>query len=63
MLFTVLVTIAMLLGAQISQAYEEVPIQDGGAITGKITMLGKPSPKAFNLVTFPDPVPVEIRPQ
>lgn len=56
MLFTVLVSLAMLLGSTTVQAYEEAPIQDGGAITGKVTILGKPSPKAFNLVTFPDPV-------
>lgn len=56
MLFTVLVALALLLGSATAHAYEEAPIQDGGAITGKVTMLGKPSPKAFNLVTFPDPV-------
>ena len=56
MIVTVLVALALLLGSATAHAYEEAPIQDGGAITGKVTMLGKPSPKAFNLVTFPDPV-------
>ncbi|MEX5216756.1 MAG: carboxypeptidase-like regulatory domain-containing protein [Nitrospiraceae bacterium] len=38
-------------------AYEEVPVTDGGTITGKVTMTGgKPTPKGFNLITFPDPV-------
>ena len=56
MLFSVLVSVAIFLGSTAVQAYEEAPIQDGGAITGKVTILGKPSSKAFNLVTFPDPV-------
>ena len=56
MLFTIVVVLALLLGSPTVDAYEEVPIQDGGAVTGKVTMHGKPSPKAFNLVTFPDPV-------
>ena len=34
-----------------------MPVTDGGAVTGKVTMTaGKPIPKGFNLVTFPDPV-------
>ena len=38
-------------------AYEEVTVTDGGTITGKATLIGeKPTPKGFNLVTFPDPV-------
>jgi len=38
-------------------AYEETQVTDGGRITGKVTMsAGKPVPKGFNLVTFPDPV-------
>jgi len=40
-----------------AQAYEEIPVTDGGTIAGKVTMSsGKPVPKGFNLVTFPDPV-------
>ena len=56
MFLTVLFALALLLGSATADAYEEVPILDGGAIEGKVTMHGKPSPKAFNLVTFPDPV-------
>jgi hypothetical protein len=38
-------------------AYEGMPVKDGGTITGKVTMTGgKPTPKGFNLITFPDPV-------
>jgi Carboxypeptidase regulatory-like domain len=38
-------------------AYEEIQVTDGGAITGKVTITeGKPIPKGFNLITFPDPV-------
>jgi len=37
--------------------YEEMTVTDGGTITGKVTMMGgKPIPKGFTLVTFPDPV-------
>jgi hypothetical protein len=38
-------------------AYEEIQVTDGGAVRGQVTMTaGKPIPKGFNLVTFPDPV-------
>jgi|CXWL01.1.fsa_nt_gi hypothetical protein len=38
-------------------AYQEGVVGDGGHISGKVTMTGgKPIPKGFNLVTFPDPV-------
>jgi hypothetical protein len=38
-------------------AYEEITVTDGGTITGKVTLTGgKPTPKGFNLITFPDPV-------
>lgn len=38
-------------------AYEEIQVTDGGAVTGKVVITaGKPIPKGFNLVTFPDPV-------
>lgn len=38
-------------------AYEEIPVTDGGSVAGTVTMSeGKPIPKGFNLVTFPDPV-------
>jgi hypothetical protein len=39
-----------------TQAYEVVDVEDGGTITGVVTLQGTiPTPKAFNLVTFPDP--------
>jgi hypothetical protein len=38
-------------------AYEESHVTDGGTITGKVAITaGKPVPKGFNLITFPDPV-------
>ena len=40
-----------------ARAYEEIQVTDGGTVTGKVTMTaGKPTPKGFNLITFPDPV-------
>src|SRR5947208_13039857 len=47
---------SLLTGAS-ALAYQEVPVPDGGTITGRVTLSGaKPMPRAFNLVTFPDPV-------
>ncbi len=38
-------------------SYDEMTVSDGGTITGKVTIIGgKPVPKGFNLITFPDPV-------
>lgn len=38
-------------------AYDEIAVTDGGSITGTVTMTGgKPTPKGYNLITFPDPV-------
>ncbi|HKT35506.1 MAG TPA: carboxypeptidase-like regulatory domain-containing protein [Nitrospira sp.] len=46
----------MIAGAS-AWAYEEMPITDGGTVTGQVTITaGKPIPKGFNLITFPDPV-------
>ncbi|MCE3222080.1 MAG: uncharacterized protein K0S58_260 [Nitrospira sp.] len=40
-----------------SWAYDEIAVTDGGSITGTVTMTGgKPTPKGYNLITFPDPV-------
>lgn len=40
-----------------SQAYDEIAVTNGGSITGTVTMTGgKPTPKGYNLITFPDPV-------
>ncbi|MCZ6800036.1 MAG: carboxypeptidase-like regulatory domain-containing protein [Nitrospirae bacterium] len=38
-------------------SYEEVPVTNGGTLTGIVTLQGDvPNPKGYNLVTFPDPV-------
>jgi hypothetical protein len=38
-------------------SYEAISVSDGGTISGKVTITGgKPIPKGFNLITFPDPV-------
>lgn len=38
-------------------SYDEIAVSDGGTIAGKVTITGgKPTPKGFNLITFPDPV-------
>lgn len=40
-----------------ARSYEEVTVTNGGTITGKVILTGgKPIPKGFNLITFPDPV-------
>ena len=40
-----------------SWAYDEIAVTDGGSISGTVTMTGgKPTPKGYNLITFPDPV-------
>ncbi|HEX6531375.1 MAG TPA: carboxypeptidase-like regulatory domain-containing protein [Nitrospira sp.] len=47
----------LLIGGSTVWAYDEIQVPDGGAVTGKVTMSeGKPIPKGFNLITFPDPV-------
>lgn len=51
------VCLAMASLASPAWSYEEITVTDGGTIAGKVTMVGgKPVPKGFNLVTFPDPV-------
>jgi hypothetical protein len=38
-------------------AYDGIVLKEGGAVTGTVRLTGgKPIPKGFNLVTFPDPV-------
>ena len=38
-------------------SYEEIVVENGGTIEGKVTLVGdNPKPMAFNLVTIPDPV-------
>ncbi len=45
------------LGVSAVDAYEEAPVTDAGTLVGVVTFKGgKPVPRGFNLVTFPDPV-------
>lgn len=55
---TVAVTLSALLAwAGSAGAYEEVEVQDGGTLSGRVTLSGKvPKPKGYNLTTLPDPV-------
>jgi hypothetical protein len=48
----------LLLGATApAWSYSEMAVVDAGVIQGKVTISGgKPIPKGFNLITFPDPV-------
>ena len=51
------IPIMCFLGVSHATAYQEASVTDSGAITGKVTLKGgKPVPRGFNLVTFPDPV-------
>jgi hypothetical protein len=53
----VVLGLSVLMTSSMAGAYEEIQVTDGGTITGMVTMSGgKPIPKGFNLVTFPDPV-------
>jgi hypothetical protein len=57
LLITLSVSVVTLLAVSPAGAYQEVSVADGGTITGKVTLKGgKPVPRGFNLVTFPDPV-------
>jgi polysaccharide lyase family 4-like protein len=50
-------SLGMMLGVSGVGAYEEVPVTDAGTLVGVVTFKGgKPVPRGFNLVTFPDPV-------
>jgi hypothetical protein len=56
-MFMAAASIAIVLGSVPAWSYEEISVTEGGVITGKVSIVGgKPTPKAFNLVTFPDPV-------
>src|SRR6059036_3115181 len=51
------ISLNLFLGLSTAGAYQEASVTDGGTIAGKITLRGgKPVPRGFNLVTFPDPV-------
>jgi hypothetical protein len=48
--------LALVLGTVPARSYDVVEITHGGTIEGTITLDGAvPEPKAFNLITFPDP--------
>ena len=50
-------SVCLLIGASTAWAYEEIQVTDGGTVSGKVTITqGKPIPKGFNLITFPDPI-------
>ena len=41
---------------ELGHAYEVTEVTKGGILTGVVTLLGPPpDPKAYNLITFPDP--------
>lgn len=55
-LTAVLVPVLYLGIGQVAGAYEEIPVLDGGLLTGTVKLMGDvPKPKGYNLVTFPDP--------
>ena len=46
----------LIIGGQDASAYEVMKVEAGGAIRGTVSLNGlAPSPKAYNLITFPDP--------
>jgi Polysaccharide lyase family 4, domain II len=56
-LMAVLVPVLCVGVGQAAHAYEEVPITDGGTLTGTVKLIGDvPKPKGYNLITSPDSV-------
>lgn len=52
-----IVCVLILAGSSTAWSYQEIDVKGGGIITGTVRMTeGKPIPKGFNLITFPDPV-------
>lgn len=53
----IIVLAGLLIGeAPVVLAYEVRNVEAGGTIRGTVTLKGSaPSPKAYNLITFPDP--------
>jgi hypothetical protein len=48
---------SLVVGVPGVSAYQEAPVTDGGRIAGTVAIKGgKPVPRGFNLVTFPDPL-------
>ena len=56
MAYFMLIAIVAIQGlAWTAWAYEELPVTDGGTLTGTVTLDGKvPKPKGYNLTTLPD---------
>lgn len=55
--FTLSFVLKLIMGLGPSLAYEEVPVTDGGTLTGRVVLLGDvPKPKGYNLVTLPDAI-------
>ncbi len=53
---TIIVLGILLVGCSQAFAYDVIEVETGGTIQGTVTLNGAaPSPKAYNLVTFPDP--------
>ncbi len=51
------VSVYALIGLSPAFAYQEITVTDGGKISGKVVLKGgKPVPRGFNLVTFPDAI-------
>jgi hypothetical protein len=45
-----------LMAGQSVYAYEAIKVEDGGAVSGQVTLTGEvPKPKGYNLITLPDP--------
>lgn len=56
LLFKLILIIGCVVPVSLSWGYEEVTVDNGGTLTGRIILVGDvPAPKGYNLVTFPDP--------
>ena len=54
--FIIIVTVLLTGEGPLALAYEVMNVEGGGTISGTVTLKGiPPSPKAYNLITFPDP--------
>ena len=54
--FIITVTVLLTGEGPLALAYEVMNVEGGGTISGTVTLKGiPPSPKAYNLITFPDP--------
>jgi len=54
--FIITVTVLLTGEGPLALAYEVMNVEGGGTIRGTVTLKGiPPSPKAYNLITFPDP--------